>query len=277
MKLSVSNLLPHGRAEVIGKQYRLGLEEIRFGISDVLDRLGEELEEYKKSSLWDRLSGNPFQEDTLCPESEKRLCSFGGELTLHGPFLDLCPASFDRRIAEVTKKRFEQCYEAAVQLGAKGIVFHTGFLPRIHEKNSWIRNSCMFWKDFLKDKKEEIAVYLENVQDPEPDAILQVLEAVDLPFFSACLDVGHVNCYGRQEAEQWIRVLGSRIGHVHLHNNYGISDSHGGIRQGNLDLISLVKRIRQTAPGVSFVCEISREDMLRETIEALQRAEDTKI
>ena len=82
--------------EICG-QYGAGVESIEFSISDNLDQLERKMERYQK-----RLEqmGNP-------------------PLTLHGPFLDLNPASFDSRIRKVTMERFDQCYQAGIRLGAK--------------------------------------------------------------------------------------------------------------------------------------------------------------
>ena len=72
----VSHLLCDEDMKEICGQYGAGVESIEFSISDNLDRLERKMEQYQK-----RLEqmGNP-------------------PLTLHGPFLDLNPASFDSQI-----------------------------------------------------------------------------------------------------------------------------------------------------------------------------------
>ena len=85
----------------------VGVESIDFSISDNLDHLEKTIESYQKKL---EEMGNP-------------------PLILHGPFLDLNPASFDSLIRDVTMKRFTQCYQAGLKLGAKKIVFHSGMIP----------------------------------------------------------------------------------------------------------------------------------------------------
>ena len=76
----VSHLLCDEDMKEICCQYGTGVESIEFSISDNLDQLERKIERYQK-----RLGqmGNPL-------------------LTLHGPFLDLNPASFDSQIRKVT-------------------------------------------------------------------------------------------------------------------------------------------------------------------------------
>ena len=93
--------------EICG-QYGTGVECIEFSISDNLDRLERKMEQYQKRL--EQMENPP--------------------LTLHGPFLDLNPASFDSRIRKATMERFDQCYQAGIRLGAKKIVYHSGISLR---------------------------------------------------------------------------------------------------------------------------------------------------
>ena len=102
----VSHLICDEDMKELCCQYGTGVESIEFSISDNLDRLERKIELYQK-----RLGqmGNP-------------------PLTLHGPFLDLNPASFDSQIRKVTMERFDQCYQAGIRLGAEKIVYHSGMI-----------------------------------------------------------------------------------------------------------------------------------------------------
>ena len=129
--------------------------------------------------------------------------------------------------------------------------------------------------DKIGDRKVDktyTAVYLENVQDPDPAAILEVLEKTDHPLFKACLDIGHLKCHSSQSPREWIRILGGRIGHVHLHDNDGMSDLHLGIKGEDRELLDLIGQIRTAAPGAGFVLEIGEEGELVRTLEILQQA-----
>ena len=147
----VSHLLCDEDMKEICGQYGAGVESIEFSISDNLDRLERKMERYQK-----RLEqmGNP-------------------PLTLHGPFLDLNPASFDSRIRKVTMERFDQCYQAGIRLGAKKIVYHSGMIPTVYFREGWAEQTGRFFQEFLKDR-EGPEIVMENVLDEDWRLLLDV-------------------------------------------------------------------------------------------------------
>ena len=96
------------------KEYGTGIESIDFSISDNLDQLSNSIKTY-----WEKMK-----------EIGTR------DLILHGPFLDVNPCAYDSLVREATMTRFNQCYEAGLQLGAKKIVFHSGMNPYVTTKNT---------------------------------------------------------------------------------------------------------------------------------------------
>lgn len=246
----MSDLLECNQMIEVLKKYAVGIEVIHFGISAVLDEVDEQLEQYKQ-----RMSG------------------FIGEreLSLHGPFFDLAPASFDSKIRRVTQQRFQTTYQVAKALGAKRIIYHTGFIPITYYIEGWLGNSIAFWKAFMQDKDESIQIHMENVYEEEWWPMVKVIDEVGHAAFSACLDVGHVNAYSTKSIEEWIQGLGNRIGHVHLHNNDGTKDSHGTLNRGTLDMKSTLEKIKQIAPEATWTIEIADKE---EVIESLGWIED---
>ena len=61
--------------------------------------------------------------------------------------------------------------------------------------------------------------------------------------FSVCLDIGHTNCYSKLPIEDWIKLLGTRIDHIHLHNNDGNKDTHSGLNNGNININEVLNLI----------------------------------
>ena len=122
----VSHLICDEDMKELCCQYGTGVESIEFSISDNLDQLERKIERYQK-----RLGqvGNP-------------------PLTLHGPFLDLNPASFDSQIRKVTMERFDQCYQAGIRLGAKKIVYHSGMIPTVYFREGWAEQTGRFFREY---------------------------------------------------------------------------------------------------------------------------------
>ena len=107
--------------------------------------------------------------------------------------------------------------------GIKHMVVHSGYIPNLYYKEWHLEKSVEFWKEYMADKPETFYLYIENVFEDEPYLLKNMIDDIGDTRVKMCLDTGHVNassqkCYSILD---WIRELGDRIGHVHIHNNYG--------------------------------------------------------
>ena len=214
----ISHLLPDEEMKGLVTETGTGVESIDFSISDNLDHLGKRIELYQKKL---EKMGNP-------------------PLILHGPFLDLNPASFDSLIREVTMTRFTQCYQAGLELGAKKIVYHSGMIPCVYYREGWADQVSRFFTEFLEDK-DDLEIVMENVLDEDWCLLLDVYKKVDHPKFKLCLDMGHAHCYSEIPVMEWAEGLSPYIGHVHVHDNAGDRDSHLGLGKGTLPYHEVLK------------------------------------
>ena len=214
----ISHLLPDEEMKELVTETGTGVESIDFSISDNLDHLGRTIERYQKKL---EEMGNP-------------------PLTLHGPFLDLNPAAFDSLIREVTMKRFTQCYQAGLELGAKKIVYHSGMIPCVYYREGWADQVSRFFTEFLEDK-DDLEIVMENVLDEDWRLLLDVYKQVDHPKFKLCLDMGHAHCYSEIPVMEWAEELSPYISHVHVHDNAGDRDSHLGLGKGTLPYHEVLK------------------------------------
>ena len=154
----ISHLLPDEEMQELLKSSELGVESIEFSISENLDHLDKTIETYKERLI---KMGNP-------------------PLTLHGPFLDLIPATFDSMIRRVTMERFEQCYQVGKLLGAKKIVYHSGMIPAVYYRQGWANQVSRFFNDFLRDK-DGLEIDVENVLDEDWRLLRDVYKQVEHP------------------------------------------------------------------------------------------------
>lgn len=175
--------------------------------------------------------------------------------SLHGPFIDLFPASKDPEIVGVVRRRFLDAYKTAKALNAKHLIFHAGFIPKAYFPKDWL-NSCIdFWRNFLSEVHNDIEIHIENVCEDDFFLIKDLIEAINNPIFSACLDIGHVNVNSSKSLEAWIKGLNSKIKYVHLHNNDGLFDSHYGLCNGNIDMIRTLELLETYAPYAAWSLE----------------------
>lgn len=244
----ISHLIDDQDMQELIQETGCGVESIEFSISENLDSLYPKLRSY-----------------------EKRLHRMGCEdLIVHGPFLDLNPMAYDRYVLEITRQRYEQAYLAAQFLGAKKIVFHTCYIPKVYMLIGWADRVVDFWNRFLEGK-DGIQIVMENVEDPEILPILEVAEKVQHPDFGICLDIGHAHCYAREPVTEWAQQLRQYIKHIHLSDNDGTADSHLGIGSGTVPAQETLSCIHAYQPEVTHTIECADRQAILDTWKWMQQ------
>ena len=69
--------------------------------------------------------------------------------------------------------------------------------------------------------------------------------------------------------DELIEALDNKIGHLHVHNNYGEEDSHFGIDKGNIDVKKIIGLVEKNNKDVSISLEIVDVDELKKSLEVL--------
>ncbi|MEA3308337.1 MAG: TIM barrel protein [Chloroflexota bacterium] len=210
-EIAITTKLTDIRAPLeLAQRYKCGLEIQTFSNTDILD--GD----------W----------QGLVHEYQTELSSFAGSLACHGAFFDMMSASMDARIVALTKERYLLNLNIAEQLGATRLVFHTNFLPMIRTeayRRAWLTGQSEFWQELGWQATEKgITLCLENMWDPDPFLLRDLLNIVNMTNVACCLDVSHAYLYGQQlhGITQWLEVLSPCIHHVHVNNTLGVIDEH---------------------------------------------------
>lgn len=212
------------------------------------------------------------------------LKDFEGEIAIHGAFLDMSPASADNRVVALTRERFMLNLDVAAELGARTVVFHTQFLPQVYRpviggpdyRLRWTRGQVEFWGTMVEEAaKRELVIALENMWEPNPSIIGDVLDQVDSPHVGACLDVGHVYLFSDYlPLKMWIDQLSHRLVHCHLNNHRGTFDEHlaldlpGGVIDYNGDVLPLLRALPNPP---TLVLEMDEIEYLESSLRYLGR------
>ncbi len=193
------------------------------------------LEEYKKLNIGVEIQD--FTEPNLSLEEIKmiinqykdRLKDFDNIKALHGPFLDLKPASPDKLIGEISYNRYLNTINIAKELDIDYIIFHSQINPYLNqpflrELNN--KQSKEFWEDILKEVPDyKGIILLENIFEETPSMIKELIETINLPNIKINLDIGHAKL-GRVALEEWLSELKDYIAYIHVHSNDGLYDTH---------------------------------------------------
>jgi sugar phosphate isomerase/epimerase len=187
------------------------------------------------------------------------------ELSMHGPFSELVPASRDPLVRQVAEKRFSQACDIAQKTGAQHLILHSGFFPKTYSRQNWIQNASDFWLDFLKEKHIPGLLHLENVYEDDfstlQELVDRVNEAQQVEALTICLDIGHVNANSSKSFAEWIETLGSRIRYVHLHNNSGLLDDHWRLDKGTIQVSHVLELLQKHSPEATWSVETTVEDI----------------
>lgn len=246
-RVYISHLLSDNEMREVIAQTNAGVECIDFSISENLDSLNANIESYRE-----------------------RLKSIGTKrLIIHGPFLDLNPMSFDSEIVRVTKLRFDQAYEAARELGADKIVYHTCFNPTVYFLTGWAERTAEFYREFLEDK-HDVETVIENLYDEQWEPIKEVITRVDNEKLRVCFDIGHAHCNSSLTEHEWVENLKEFITHVHLHDNFGEKDSHLCLGEGTAAWENLLKSFSDSE-DVTYTIECNTKSDVLKSYERIQK------
>ena len=176
-------------------------------------------------------------------------------VSLHGPFGDLNPGSFDSLVRETARQRIQQGLDVAMRLKAGHVVFHTGRVPGAGPEKSWIRRAIHFWESFMKQIPEDLNVYLENMLEEGPQILAGLVDGVGAPNLRANLDIGHAHCNSCTPVLDWIAALGERIGYVHMSDNHGVEDEHLGLGRGTIPMVAVCDALEEVSPEAIWAIE----------------------
>ena len=175
--------------------------------------------------------------------------------TLHAPYNELFPCAIDKKARELAAYRYRQAIDLAKRYGAKKVVIHGGYNPRIYFPVWYVEQSILFWKVFLKEDPG-LEIVLENVLEETPDMLRDIVKAVDDKRLRLCLDIGHVNAYSKVPASDWLEVWTPYLSHFHLHNNDGSWDTHSALNCGSIPMRELLARSEILCPNATFTLEV---------------------
>lgn len=215
---------------------------------------------------------------SLLESHKTALLGFEGEVAFHGAFYDMTGSSIDQGVVALTRQRYLSCMQIAAELGACNIVFHANYLPFIHHpkyRPDWTERQVAFWQDLIGEAERlGLVIALENMWEPEPGIIADVLEQVDSPHLCACLDVGHVHLYSDSlPIRDWIVRLKDRLVHCHINNPRGLYDEHLSLnaKGGMIDYEITLPMLKALQPAPLICLEMDDLEDLERSLRYLGR------
>ena len=177
---------------------------------------------------------------------------------LHAPYNELFPCAIDKKARELAAYRYRQAIDLAKGYGAKKVIIHGGYNPKIYFPVWYVEQSILFWKAYLEDDPG-VQIVLENVLEETPDMLLDIVKGVNDPRLHLCLDVGHVNAYSQVPVMNWLETWALYISHFHIHNNDGSRDQHNALVEGTIAMQDFLLQAEALCPEASFTMELMKD------------------
>lgn len=233
----------------IAREYGVGFEYNDFFNPDVLD----EVELCKKIT------------------EEYRQLPLPQYCTLHGAFFDVIVFSMDKRIREVSDLRVRQSIEAAENIGARAVIFHTNYDPFFSWRSyidSWLEANEKYWSGILSEYPH-MNIYFENMFDKSPEVMAELAERLcRYGNFGICLDYAHAALTPVPHVE-WVKRLGKYVRHMHINDNDLTGDLHWAVGKGKIDWNEFYRLYEEHMEGASILIETASPENQRLSLEKL--------
>ncbi len=220
-------------------------------------------------------SGNHALNPRRVERLQELAASYELKYSIHAPYADTNLAADDDLIREWVLKRVRASIRFASELDAECLVIHPGWTTateRFMRGRSWELNlRSLHW--LMRYAGEYgVELLIENVPNPTPYLLVSV-DDFDLfeeemnPSMNIVLDVAHAHLQG--EEFRFINEYGYKIRHVHVSDNFGESDEHLPLGEGNINWKRVIDDLGAT--GFDGWLVIESYSKITQNIEYLQK------
>ncbi|MBI1899458.1 MAG: sugar phosphate isomerase/epimerase [Acidobacteria bacterium] len=156
-----------------------------------------------------------------------------------------------------------RCLQAFSEIGARWMNVHPDRNAPMHDRTFFIRQNIVSITDLLPDaERYGVGLMIENLPG-EYNTPAQLSDLLDpIPELGLHLDIGHANLLTPYNmTEDILQRHGSRLRHVHLHDNKGGSaDLHLPLGAGNIDVAAAVRALQACRYDATITLEVFTPD-----------------
>jgi sugar phosphate isomerase/epimerase len=176
-------------------------------------------------------------------------------------YLPLCSPFESVRHAAVQELKL--CLEAFGQLGAAWMNIHPDTKAPLHDRRFIIDRNLQSIRELLPLTRElGVGLMIENLPGGF-NTVQQVAELLDpVPELGLHLDIGHANLLVEHNTtDDLVKAYGSRLQHVHLHDNKGGSaDLHLPLGTGTVDTGRYIRSLQAAGYDGTITLEVFTPD-----------------
>ena len=176
-------------------------------------------------------------------------------------YLPLCSPFEGIRHACV--EELKRCIAAFASVGAKWMNLHPDRIAPMHDRKFIIEKNLQSLRElFVEAHRFGIGLMIENLPGTF-NSVMQLSELMDpLPELGLHLDIGHANLLtDRNTTSDLLIAYGSRLRHVHLHDNKGGSaDLHLPLGAGTIEVAHYIHMLQATGYDGTITLEVFTPD-----------------
>ncbi len=166
-------------------------------------------------------------------------------------------------IRKAAVEELRHCLEMFAQVGAKVMNLHPDRHAPMHDRSFYIAKNIQSLRELLPYSEEYgVELMIENLPGDfnSPGQLGEILDAV--PEVGLHLDIGHANLQvPHNTTEEILNAYGSRLRHVHLHDNKGgHADLHLPLGSGSVDYRRHVKALQRAGYDSTITLEVFSPD-----------------
>lgn len=194
--------------------------------------VGVEMQDFTEPNLTEK------EKQDLTERYSEAFKNFNGTTAMHGPFLDLKPASPDVLIREASYKRYFDAIQIATAIDVDYLIFHSQINPLLNHPELTALNNKQandFWTNVIKETNFKGTILIENIFEG-PEVLAQYMEVVQFPNVKVNLDIGHAKV-AQTDLEEWFETMGEQIVYMHVHSNDGVQDQHRAPNKSEIETL----------------------------------------
>lgn len=176
-------------------------------------------------------------------------------------YLPMASAIEEVRLAAVAELR--RCLEKFAIIGARWMNLHPDRHTPMHDRRFFIERNLRSLEELLVDARRlGVGLMIENLPG-DYNSAPQLGELLDpLPELGLHLDIGHANLQvPHNTTEEILQAYGSRLRHVHLHDNRGgAADLHLSLGMGNVDVLRALRALKRCGYDGTITLEVFSAD-----------------
>jgi sugar phosphate isomerase/epimerase len=157
----------------------------------------------------------------------------------------------------------KRCIEMFSRIGAAWMNLHPDRFAPMHERSFIVERNLESLRDLVPVARDwQVGLMIENLPG-HFNTVSQLAQILDpLPDVSLHLDIGHCNLLtDYNTAEEILAAYGSRLRHVHLHDNKGGSaDLHLPLGTGTVDVPRHVRALQAIGYDSTITLEVFTPD-----------------